>query len=49
MSELVSLLCSAVQARSHDDVVALLLSGGVDSTSVGIALQKVGKTVRAYT
>lgn len=49
MSELVSLLCSAVRARSHDDVVALLLSGGIDSTSVGIALQKSGKTIHAYT
>jgi DNA-cytosine methyltransferase len=49
MSELISLLCSAVRARSRDDAVALLLSGGIDSTSVGIALQKAGKTVRAYT
>jgi site-specific DNA-cytosine methylase len=49
MSELVSLLCSAVQAQSHDDVVALLLSGGIDSASVGIALQKIGKAIRAYT
>jgi site-specific DNA-cytosine methylase len=49
MSELLSLLCRAVRARSRDDAVALLLSGGVDSTSVGIALQKAGKTVRAYT
>jgi DNA-cytosine methyltransferase len=49
MSELLPLLCSAVRARSRDDAVALLLSGGIDSTSVGIALQKAGKTVRAYT
>jgi site-specific DNA-cytosine methylase len=49
MSELLTLLCSAVRARSRDDAVALLLSGGVDSTSVGIALQKAGKIVRAYT
>jgi DNA-cytosine methyltransferase len=49
MSELLSLLCGAVRARSSDQAVALLLSGGIDSTSVGIALQNVGKTVRAYT
>jgi DNA-cytosine methyltransferase len=49
ISELLSLLCGDVLARSSDDAVALLLSGGLDSTSVGIALQKAGRTVRAYT
>jgi DNA (cytosine-5)-methyltransferase 1 len=49
MSELLTSLCSAVRARSRDDAVALLLSGGLDSTSVGIALQRAGKTVHAYT
>jgi DNA-cytosine methyltransferase len=49
MGELLSLMCSAVRARSRDDAVALLLSGGLDSTSVGIALQNTGKTIRAYT
>jgi DNA-cytosine methyltransferase len=49
MSELAQLLCGAVETRSHDDVVALLLSGGIDSASVGIALQKAGKAIRAYT
>jgi Asparagine synthase len=49
MSELLSLLCSAVEKGSDDDTVALLLSGGIDSTSVGIALQKSGKAIRAYT
>jgi DNA-cytosine methyltransferase len=49
MSELLTLLCGAVRARSSDDAVALLLSGGVDSASVGIALQKAGRTIRAYT
>jgi DNA-cytosine methyltransferase len=49
MSELLSLLCSAVRARSSDETVALLLSGGLDSTSAGIALQRAGKTVHAYT
>jgi asparagine synthetase B (glutamine-hydrolysing) len=48
MSELVQLLADAVKAQSHDDVVALLLSGGIDST-VGIALRKAGRTIRAYT
>jgi len=49
MSELLELLCDAVRTRSSDDDVALLLSGGLDSTSVGIALQKAGKKVHAYT
>jgi asparagine synthetase B (glutamine-hydrolysing) len=49
MSELVQLLADAVKAQSHDHVVALLLSGGIDSTSVGIALRKAGRTIRAYT
>jgi DNA-cytosine methyltransferase len=49
MTELLTLLCGAVRARSRDKIVALLLSGGLDSTSVGIALKKTGKTVRAYT
>jgi DNA-cytosine methyltransferase len=50
MSEqLLSLLCGAVRARSRDETVALLLSGGVDSTSVGIALQNAGRAIRAYT
>jgi DNA (cytosine-5)-methyltransferase 1 len=49
MSELLSLLRGAVERRTGDDTVALLLSGGIDSASVGIALQECGKTVRAYT
>jgi DNA-cytosine methyltransferase len=49
MSELLALLRGAVERQSGDDTVALLLSGGIDSTSVGIALQECGKTVRAYT
>jgi DNA (cytosine-5)-methyltransferase 1 len=49
MRDLLSILCNAVAANSRDQSVALLLSGGLDSTSVGIALQKMGKTVRAYT
>src|SRR5262245_57215256 len=49
MSELLHLLAGAVRAQSRDDAVALLLSGGIDSTSIGIALQNAGKTVRAYT
>jgi DNA-cytosine methyltransferase len=49
VSELLSLLCNAVATNSRNEAVALLLSGGLDSASVGIALQKTGKTVRAYT
>jgi len=49
MSEFLSLLCRAVEATSQNNAVALLLSGGLDSTSVGIALQKTGKIIRAYT
>lgn len=46
---LLARLRDAVQAQSKEQEVALLLSGGLDSTSVGIALTKAGKTVRAYT
>jgi hypothetical protein len=49
MSELLKLLSNAVAAKSQDDSVALLLSGGLDSVSAGIALKKMGKSVRAYT
>jgi DNA-cytosine methyltransferase len=49
MSELLTLLCDAVRTQGRDDAVALLLSGGIDSTSVGIALQKNGIRFQAYT
>jgi DNA (cytosine-5)-methyltransferase 1 len=49
MSELLQLLVAAVAAKSRDKTVALLLSGGLDSLSVGLALEKAGKIVRAYT
>jgi site-specific DNA-cytosine methylase len=49
MSKLFSLLCDAVAARSGDNEVAVLLSGGIDGLSVALALQKAGKAIRAYT
>jgi DNA-cytosine methyltransferase len=49
MSELLDLLAGAVEARSHDSQVALLLSGGLDSLSVGLALERAGKRPHAYT
>lgn len=49
MTDLLTLLSNAVAAKSHDKTVALLLSGGLDSVSVGLALEKAGKMVRAYT
>jgi site-specific DNA-cytosine methylase len=44
-----SLLTEAVQAQSRHEKVALLLSGGMDSVSVGVALQRAGKAIRGYT
>ena len=49
MSELLQLLVGAVTVKSRNKTVALLLSGGLDSLSVGLALEKAGKVVRAYT
>jgi DNA-cytosine methyltransferase len=49
MSELLNLLCGAIEESSSGSNVALLLSAGIDSVSVGIACQEVGKTVHAYT
>ena len=49
MSELVSLLCQAVKRQSHHKNVALLLSGGMDSLSVGFCLERAGKNIHAYT
>jgi hypothetical protein len=40
MSELLTHLRSAIVAESRDDDVALLLSGDLDSVSVGLALKK---------
>ncbi len=49
MSELLRLLSDAVATQSRDKTVALLLSGGLDSVSVGLTLEKAGKIVHAYT
>lgn len=49
MSELLAILCSAVALQSREHKVALLLSGGLDSLSVGLALQSAGIGVHAYT
>ncbi len=48
MCELLNLLRDAVVANSHDRTVALLLSAGVDSVTVGLAAEAAGKIVRAY-
>lgn len=49
MSELRQLLRDAVARRSTDDDVALLLSRGRDSITVGVACHDLGKRVHAYT
>lgn len=49
MTELVSLLCAAIERRSRHKTVGLLLSGGMDSLSVGLCLERAGKTIHAYT
>jgi asparagine synthetase B (glutamine-hydrolysing) len=49
MSELLDLLTAAVAVQSRDSDVALLLSGGIDGLSVGLALQRAAKRVHAYT
>jgi DNA-cytosine methyltransferase len=49
MPDLLSLLSNAVAESSRHRNVALLLSGGLDSLSVGLALQAAGKAVHAYT
>jgi DNA-cytosine methyltransferase len=49
MRELRHLLLESVAAMSRDHEVAVSLSGGVDSVSVAIASQEIGKKVQAYT
>jgi DNA-cytosine methyltransferase len=49
MSELLRLLCAAVETRSTESSVGLLLSGGIDSISAGLACEAVGKEIQAYT
>ena len=48
MSELPNLLRDAVVVNSHDRTVALMLSAGVDSVTVGLAAEAAGKSVRGY-
>jgi DNA-cytosine methyltransferase len=49
MTDLMTILTSACRDLSQDKGIALLLSGGIDSISVGLALQAAGKNVHAYT
>ena len=49
MSGLSDLLVSVVRKKGRAHRVSLLLSGGVDSLSVGIALAEAGREVVAYT
>ena len=49
MSELASLLCKSIERQSRRKNVSLLLSGGMDSLSVGLCLERAGKRVHAYT
>jgi DNA-cytosine methyltransferase len=49
MSELRRLLANAVSNQSRETDVALLLSAGRDSITVGIACQDAGKRIHAYT
>lgn len=48
-SQLRGLLANAIASKSRTSEVALLLSGGLDSLTVGIACQDLGKRVVAYT
>ena len=48
MDDLLTLLSNAITKTSRRRKVALLLSGGLDSLSVGLALQAAGKVVHAY-
>ena len=47
--QLVTLLVSAIQKIGRDCKVGLLLSGGLDSLSVGFALAEAGREMMAYT
>jgi len=49
MSELRRLLCEAVSKCSRDRNCSILLSGGIDSTTVAIAAQEAGKALHAVT
>lgn len=43
------ILCDIIDREVPEKEVALLLSGGADSTSLGFAAQRLGKRVTAYT
>jgi asparagine synthetase B (glutamine-hydrolysing) len=49
VTDLMTLLRDSVRAQSRTDKVGLLLSAGIDSVSVGLALEAEGKNVQAYT
>src|SRR4051794_19254761 len=49
MNDLFRRLCAAVAARSENSEVAILLSAGMDSLSVLLALRELGKKIQAYT
>ena len=44
-----NLLCEIIDEEVQSNEVALLLSGGVDSISLGMSAQRLGKKVSAYT
>lgn len=44
-----SILVNQVNVMSHENRVAVLLSGGVDSVSVAFAAHRLGKKITAYT
>lgn len=49
MTGLMALLAAACQDLTSDTEVGLLLSGGIDSISVGMGLEAAGKSIHAYT
>ncbi|HEX8154613.1 MAG TPA: asparagine synthetase B family protein [Thermoanaerobaculia bacterium] len=49
VSRFVELFDQAVAKRIPDDKVAVLMSGGLDSTSVAVSARRAGKRVLAYT
>ena len=49
MTDIREILSGVISERCSDDSVALLLSGGVDSLSLGFAADDLGKRVVAYT
>ncbi len=49
MSELLDLLRDSILTQCQEFEVAVLLSGGLDSVTIAIAAEKVGKKIHAYT